>query len=77
MLISGWLTDWHLYKHADMEHEVTLDGVHHATVGRQEIAVVHLKRSDDKSCTMRMKRKEARALALQIENLFPVVIGDH
>jgi len=77
MLISEWVEDWSLYKHADLEHEVTLGGVFDVVVGKQHITLLHLQRSDGKHTTIRLRKEEAKLLALRIRNLYPFVMGDH
>lgn len=77
MLVSDWIEDWSLYKHAEYEHEASLAGVHDAVVGRQPIAVIHLQREDGRNIIMRMQKREAKRLGLLLSNLYPSVIGDH
>lgn len=77
MLISEWTNEWSLYKHASLEHEVSLGGVFDIVVGRQQVALLHLQRSDGKHATLRLRKEEAKGLALLLRNLYPSIMGDH
>lgn len=77
MLVSEWVDEWNMYKHAALEHEASLGGVHDVVVGCQQVALVHLERDDGKHSTIRLRKEEAKTLALLIRNLWPSVMGEH
>lgn len=77
MLISEWIDDWKLYEHADTEHEATIVGVHSTSVGTTDMIVLQIQREDGKCMILRMRKHDAKSLALHIQNLYPSVVGDH
>lgn len=77
MLVSDWLKEWDMFTHSAVEHEVPTVDIHSAHYGPHEIVVLHLEREDGQHATIRMRKEEARSLALQIRNLWPTVYGDH